>query len=971
MAVLVASVDTFKDSYFDVNGSQGAQDFLCSDNYTLDSVKIYVSKQAAVSGNLYAKIYAHTGTFGTDGKPTGSALATSDAVAFSSVALYGTREVTLNFSSSNRILLEADTYYCVVIMSDTSSTGMRIYLSYQEDPTNIYGTWSSSSDGSSWSVNTNMDMPYFVYGIEANDPIASSVNTSSTKSATLNGKGTLSKSISTYSSESATIAGKGAITATRQSQSTESASLRYKPSPIASVVQSLASVSGTLTRKHDYISSSINTGSTKTAVLSGKGNLSKTISTASSESATLDARKVFYVSSSKNSSTTTSVAITAPTGILNDDILICVISSYRSTSAVPGTITAPAGWTQLGAVLKSTYYRFAMFWKRANSESGNYTFTSTSATQMQGAIGLYRGAFLTGDPSDVFSNTAYTTSNTTVRAATITPNVPYGILVWGGWYYLNGTISLSAPSGMSSRQSQTNTRNVVTLADLGYSTVGASGSKDGTAGANATVKHAFMVALKPQLPTSPVTATENSVTTESATLRAKKIISATESTLSSESATLVGKGRITKTITTGSSESAIVSGIGSLSAIVNTASTETASLQYSINISPISATQSSATTQTASLKGKGSLSGTLSGATSESGYLYGKLQITLQISTGSSVYSSLHGAGSLASVIATASTEIAVIRAKGALELLINCGATLIGQLHNNTNLGAVCSGLSTASGSLSASGKLQAITTSQSDVNAVISAAGAIAAITANITTQNGTLSGRGAAVALINNQAVANSTLNGKAYLSVIVNTETTVQSSLRLIGKITATFTNVATHSGTLSAKGSLISTLYVFSQVVASLDIVQVVDRIKGDISGYSILVATISAKGRITVNEYSGSTGLFTLIGHAKITSTVNTSSQLSNTAINARGELVSAITGKSVSVATLIRWSESEIWEAISPLMLEYYGYSRMKLIETNSSVITIEIVGKSKPQTQLDTPSIITTQLHESSKIF
>ena len=217
---------------------------------------------------------------------------------------------------------------------------------------------------------------------------------------------------------------------------------------------------------------------------------------------------VSFVSSASNKSTTASVVINAPAGIQDGDILVAFVSVFRSTSATATSITG-TGWTQWSEQITSTRYKCSMFWKRAAGESGNYTFSSASGTQMQGAIGVYRGCVASGDPRDVLSNTAYTTSGTIVRAASCTPTVANGMFVYGGWYYLAGTILLGTPSGMNARQTQANTNCAIRLADLAYTTTAASGTKDATAGATCTVKHAMMVALKPLVQTSPTVTLES------------------------------------------------------------------------------------------------------------------------------------------------------------------------------------------------------------------------------------------------------------------------------------------------------------------------------------------------------------------------------------------------------------------------------------------------------------------------------
>ena len=208
---------------------------------------------------------------------------------------------------------------------------------------------------------------------------------------------------------------------------------------------------------------------------------------------------VSYISSSSNKSATTSVVVTAPASLQNGDIMIMIVNSFRSTSATPGA-HAVSGWTQIYTRATSTRYIFSIWYKRCASESGNYTATSTSSLQMEAAIAVYRGCVSSGTPVDVSSNTAYVTSSTIVRGATITPTVADGFFVWGGFFYLATGNTLTKPTALTLRETQQNTNNTITLADLAYSTTSASGNQDGTSGATATVKHAYLLALKPAVP---------------------------------------------------------------------------------------------------------------------------------------------------------------------------------------------------------------------------------------------------------------------------------------------------------------------------------------------------------------------------------------------------------------------------------------------------------------------------------------
>jgi uncharacterized protein YoxC len=208
--------------------------------------------------------------------------------------------------------------------------------------------------------------------------------------------------------------------------------------------------------------------------------------------------RVSNVSASSNKSTTTSVVINKPANVQDGDILIAFVTGFRSTSATAGDITAPTGWNLINRQAISTRYKVGIFWKRASSEGATYTFTSASSTQMQGVISAYRGCKSTGNPYEVLSNTLYETSGTIVRAASMITTRGGGAIIWAGWYYVSGVISLAEPSGFTSRGVELNTNNAVRFADLLNASAQITGNKDGTAGATCTVKHAYMLELLPE-----------------------------------------------------------------------------------------------------------------------------------------------------------------------------------------------------------------------------------------------------------------------------------------------------------------------------------------------------------------------------------------------------------------------------------------------------------------------------------------
>lgn len=161
---------TLIDSYSESNGSAAltvvtsglaGQSFLNPTSIPLYKCKFYL--QGTVTGSVYARIYAHTGTFGTNGKPANgsSPLAISDAVNASTIpASYGLVEFT--FSGSNVITLGAATNYCVEFYNASSGN-----ISVRADSTSSThgGNLSFSNDnGANWSTLGSYDTIFYIYG---------------------------------------------------------------------------------------------------------------------------------------------------------------------------------------------------------------------------------------------------------------------------------------------------------------------------------------------------------------------------------------------------------------------------------------------------------------------------------------------------------------------------------------------------------------------------------------------------------------------------------------------------------------------------------------------------------------------------------------------------------------------------------------------------------------------------------------
>ena len=154
----------FDSSYTD--GPRAGQSFTVgAAAMKITSAKFYFRYGAgSPTGPVVATLYAHTGTFGSTGTPTGSILATSDPIPSASIPA-GNALYEFVFSGANQYTMSASTNYFIVLdgigFGNTSN-----YLSYGVDTTSPTAPGNFAGEGSpgSWSSFSSIDMPFYVYG---------------------------------------------------------------------------------------------------------------------------------------------------------------------------------------------------------------------------------------------------------------------------------------------------------------------------------------------------------------------------------------------------------------------------------------------------------------------------------------------------------------------------------------------------------------------------------------------------------------------------------------------------------------------------------------------------------------------------------------------------------------------------------------------------------------------------------------
>lgn len=115
----------------------------------LTSVKFHLAKVGSPTGNAVAKIYALTGSAGTTGKPTGTALAVSNNFDVSTLTTSFVL-TTLNFSGLDQITLSASTTYCVAIEYSGGNTSNYLSVGRDDSAPSHAGNASYTTDDITW-----------------------------------------------------------------------------------------------------------------------------------------------------------------------------------------------------------------------------------------------------------------------------------------------------------------------------------------------------------------------------------------------------------------------------------------------------------------------------------------------------------------------------------------------------------------------------------------------------------------------------------------------------------------------------------------------------------------------------------------------------------------------------------------------------------------------------------------------------
>lgn len=165
------TMDTYNESNVSVDGTVGdgtvnavGQSFTADYTGNLYSVKWYVKKTGSPTGNAVAKLYTHSGTYGTSSVPTGAALSTSSNFDVSTLT---TSYQLIQFTFPNGYSLVKGGNY-VVTLEYTGNASNFLYMG--NDDTSPSHDGNLCYNNGSWNADNTSD---FVFYVLSNEPYPS------------------------------------------------------------------------------------------------------------------------------------------------------------------------------------------------------------------------------------------------------------------------------------------------------------------------------------------------------------------------------------------------------------------------------------------------------------------------------------------------------------------------------------------------------------------------------------------------------------------------------------------------------------------------------------------------------------------------------------------------------------------------------------------------------------------------------
>lgn len=214
----------------------------------------------------------------------------------------------------------------------------------------------------------------------------------------------------------------------------------------------------------------------------------------------------FRASSVYDNSNSHQATVSIPTGTVDGDIMFALVTNVNYEN--PSTV--PTGWNLIAK--KSTWGGYRLYYKIASSEGSSYVWEwgIDNSTKVRVTIATYYGDYDSSNPIGVVSNTAYETSNATVRAASMNVSLVNSPLLFFGLVFKAGSNTFTKPSSPTTDWVENvdagseNSQLWHTICSMIWTSTGSTGNMDATSSTTYQYdKHAFAVALNPEPDSGP------------------------------------------------------------------------------------------------------------------------------------------------------------------------------------------------------------------------------------------------------------------------------------------------------------------------------------------------------------------------------------------------------------------------------------------------------------------------------------
>lgn len=148
--------------FLDSGDDFGVAQSFTGDDVSLGSCKFYLKKSGSPTGNAVARLYEHTGTFGTSSIPGPGGLVTSDNFDVSTLTT-SFALTNFNFSGANQYAMVNGTKYCITIEYSGGDASNQVIAGTVNRTTAHDGNLSYLDSFSVWNADAIHDLCFYVY----------------------------------------------------------------------------------------------------------------------------------------------------------------------------------------------------------------------------------------------------------------------------------------------------------------------------------------------------------------------------------------------------------------------------------------------------------------------------------------------------------------------------------------------------------------------------------------------------------------------------------------------------------------------------------------------------------------------------------------------------------------------------------------------------------------------------------------